>query len=1040
MVGTPLSWFIRNPIAANLLMVLLIIGGFMTVPSLDKQFFPTPEINQVSVTMPFPGAGPAEVEEQICIRVEEAIHDLTGIKEIRSIAQQGMGTILIEATQDYPVQRLTADIKTRVDAIDTFPSDAERPVVTELTYRHLMAVVALAGDLDAYELKELGETLRDELARQPYVSVVDLQTTKPYEVSVDISEATLRRYGLSFENVVSAIQGASLNLPAGAIKSREGDVRVQTRGQAYNRADFERIVLFTKRDGTELLLGDVADIRDGFADWDLSVSFDGRPSLEMYVYVTANPDVLRTSETIRQWVAKRQPSLPPGVELSVWRDSAKDFSGRVDTLLKNGIGGLLLVGIVLVLFLRPKLAFWVGTGIAVAFLGTLFMVKYTGVSLNMVSLFAFLLVLGIVVDDAIIVGEAIHTHQTRGEFGERGALLGVHSVVKPVMFAVISTMVFFFPMMMMPGEWAVAARAIPVVVILALAFSLVECLLILPAHLAHLGPEKPAKNPLMRRLEQWRRVCAEGMLNFARYRYRPFLARSLNQHYLVGAIFFVAFVFSIALYGGGWLKTAFFPRVNSDYVYATVEMPEGGPYAVTKLLRDRMLASAEELKLEWNERDEFQETPAVSHVSAVSEANRITMVIGTVSEDVDTEELARDFRERVGPVPEAKSIRMDFTIRDPGKPIKLVLASRSTEELIGVVPDVRRALASYPGVFDVSDSFDSARDEVVLELKPAAEGLGITLAHVARQVRQAFYGAEAQRIPRGREDVKVMVRYPESERRSIGNLDDMYIRTPTGAEVPFETVASYRIEPGYQKLERLDRMRTLEVEADVSWDGATPLEVVTAVIEDWLPQWQQRYPGLQLKLDGELQEEAEFQRAMLKYMVLAMLVIFGLMAIAFRSYWQPFLVLTAIPFGIMGAIFGHALLNWQISIFSMMGVIACAGVVVNDNLVLIDRVNTLRGEGLTLREAVLQAGEDRFRPIILTSLTTFVGLLPIMSETSVQAQFLIPMVTSLAFGVLFATGVTLVLVPSLYLIGEDVAELFDRLKASGKPRALSLSK
>ncbi|MEL0039504.1 MAG: efflux RND transporter permease subunit, partial [Halieaceae bacterium] len=584
MVGTPLSWFIRNPIAANLLMVLLIIGGFMTVPSLDKQFFPTPEINQVSVTMPFPGAGPAEVEEQICIRVEEAIHDLTGIKEIRSIAQQGMGTILIEAAQDYPVQRLTADIKTRVDAIDTFPSDAERPVVTELTYRHLMAVVALAGDLDAYELKELGETLRDELARQPYVSVVDLQTTKPYEVSVDISEATLRRYGLSFENVVSAIQGASLNLPAGAIKSREGDVRVQTRGQAYNRADFERIVLFTKRDGTELLLGDVADIRDGFADWDLSVSFDGRPSLEMYVYVTANPDVLRTSETIRQWVAKRQPSLPPGVELSVWRDSAKDFSGRVDTLLKNGIGGLLLVGIVLVLFLRPKLAFWVGTGIAVAFLGTLFMVKYTGVSLNMVSLFAFLLVLGIVVDDAIIVGEAIHTHQTRGEFGERGALLGVHSVVKPVMFAVISTMVFFFPMMMMPGEWAVAARAIPVVVILALAFSLVECLLILPAHLAHLGPEKPAKNPLMRRLEQWRRVCAEGMLNFARYRYRPFLARSLNQHYLVGAIFFVAFVFSIALYGGGWLKTAFFPRVNSDYVYATVEMPEGGPYAVTELL------------------------------------------------------------------------------------------------------------------------------------------------------------------------------------------------------------------------------------------------------------------------------------------------------------------------------------------------------------------------------------------------------------------------------------------------------------------------
>ncbi|MBL6696546.1 MAG: efflux RND transporter permease subunit, partial [Luminiphilus sp.] len=470
------------------------------------------------------------------------------------------------------------------------------------------------------------------------------------------------------------------------------------------------------------------------------------------------------------------------------------------------------------------------------------------------------------------------------------------------------------------------------------------------------------------------------------------------------------------------------------------EMPEGGPYAVTEMLRDRMIAAAEDLKVAWNSRPEFAVTPAVSHVSAVAEANRITMVIGTVSEEVDTEELAQDFRERVGAVPEAKSIRMDFTIRDPGKPIKLVLASRSTEELVDVVPDVRRALASYPGVFDISDSFDSARDEVVLELKPAAEALGITLAQVARQVRQAFYGAEAQRIPRGREDVKVMVRYPESERRSIGNLDDMYIRTPAGTEVPFETVARYRVEPGYQKLERLDRMRTLEVEADVSWDGAAPLEVVTAVINDWLPQWQQRYPGLQLKLDGELQEEAEFQRAMLKYMTLAMLMIFGLMAIAFRSYWQPFLVLTAIPFGIMGAIFGHALLNWQISIFSMMGVIACAGVVVNDNLVLIDRVNTLRGQGLALREAVLQAGEDRFRPIILTSLTTFVGLLPIMSETSVQAQFLIPMVTSLAFGVLFATGVTLVLVPALYIVGEDSAALAGRLKQLGRHYILGLSR
>lgn len=1017
----PLAWMINNPIAANLLMVLLIIGGVLTTPSLDKQFFPTPELNQVSVTMPFPGAGPAEVEEQICVRIEEAVHDLNGVKEIRSTAVQGVGTVIIDAIQEYPMQRLTSDIKTRVDAIDTFPSDAERPVVTELTYRHLMSVVKLSGDLDEYELKELAETLRDDLARQPWVSMVDLVTTRPYEVSIDISESTLRRYGLTFDDVVGAVQSASLNLPAGSIKTREGDVRVQTRGQAYQRADFERIVLLTRPDGTELLLGELATIVDGFKDVDLDTTFDDKPALGLYIYVTSNPDVLKTSKVVNRWVAEQEQRLPPGAALTVWQDVSKSFRGRVTTLLENGIGGLLLVAAVLVLFLRPKLAFWVGVGIAVAFLGTLFMLQFTGISLNMISLFAFLLVLGIVVDDAIIVGESIHTHQARGEKAELGALHGVRDVFKPVMFAVISTMIFFVPMLLLPGDWSTAARSIPVVVLLALTFSLVECLLILPAHLAHLGPEKPPQSRVMVHITRWRQACADGMVWFARYRYRPFLRRALNHHFTVAGVFLVAFAMSIALYGGGWLRSAFFPKVNSDYVYANVEMPEGGAFEDTVAVRDRMVAAAQALKADWNNRLEYSQVPAISHVEADTQANKVTVVIGTVSESVNTERLANEYRELVGPLPEAKEVRMDFTIRDPGKPIKLVFASRNIDDLEAVAPRARQALAAYPGVFDVSDSFDSPRDEIVLDLKPAAEALGITLASVARQVRQAFYGAEAQRIPRGREDVKVMVRYPEAERRSLGNLDSMYIRTPDGTEVPFETVASYRIKAGYQKLERLDRMRTLEVRADVRRDGASPRAVVDGVLRDALPQWQREFPGLQLKLDGELQEEAEFKSAMLQFMGLAMLLIFGLMAIAFRSYWQPLLVLTAIPFGIMGAIFGHALLNWEISIFSMMGVIACAGVVVNDNLVLIDRVNKLRAQGYALWDALLQGGEDRFRPIILTSLTTFVGLLPIMSETSVQAQFLIPMVTSLAFGVLFATGVTLVLVPALYLIGDDCA-------------------
>jgi multidrug efflux pump subunit AcrB len=1011
---------VHNPIAANLLMVLLVLGGLMSIPGIEKQFFPQPEINQVSITMPFPGASPREVEEQICVRIEEAIHDLSGIDEIRSTAREGAAQVMVEAIADYPMQRLTNDIKTRIDAINTFPADAERPVVTEITYRHLMGVVHLAGDLDERELKELGETLRDDLARQPNVSLVELETPRPYEVSIEVSEMDLRRFGLSFEQVVSAIRGASLNLPAGAIKGEDGDIRVQTRGQAYRRADFERIVVATARDGTQVLLRDVATVIDGFEDVDIDNTFNGRPALGLYAFVTSNPDVLASSRTIRDWVAEKSAELPPNVELIFWRDTAQPFRLRVKTLLENGVGGLLLVSLVLVLFLRPKLALWVASGIGVAFLGTFFVLPYTGISLNMISLFAFLLVLGIVVDDAIIVGEAVHTAQSRGVPGEAGALEGVRSVFKPVLFAVISTMVFFVPMLLLPGDWAVAARSIPTVVLLALTFSLIECLLILPAHLAHMGPEKPARGAIWRRAEAARHRCADWLMWVARARFRPFLAFSLRHHLMVGGIFLIAFALSIALYGGGWLRTAFFPRVNSDYVFAFVDMPEGGAYEDSLDMLERLQRAAETVKAEWNARPEFTLEPAIGNIIAKAAGNSVELTLQSVSEAVDTEQLARDLRAAAGPLRDAKEVRMDFTIRDPGKPIYMVLASRNVDDLEALAEEMRAALETYPGVYDISDSFDNPRDEVILALKPAAETLGITLGDVARQVQQAFYGAEAQRIPRGREDVRVMVRYPEEERRSLANLNSMYIRGPSGVEVPFESIATYDVEPGYQKLERLDRLRTLEVRADVSPDGAQPRAIVDAIFRDYLPQWQAKYPGLTVDLEGELQEQAEFQSAMLKFMVLAMLVIYALMAVAFRSYWQPLLVLTAVPFGLMGAIFGHAILDWQVSIFSMMGVIACAGVVVNDNLVLIDRINQLRAQGYELMECLLQGAEDRFRPIILTSLTTFVGLLPIMSETSVQAQFLIPMVTSLAFGVLFATGVTLLLVPALYLLAEDL--------------------
>ena len=1025
----PVTWFIKNPIAGNLLMVLLIIGGFASIPKLDKQFFPTPEINQIEIRMEFRGASPSEVEEQISVRIEEAVHDLNGIEELRSVSREGLALVMVEVESDYPTQKLTNDINTRVDAIRTFPSDAERPTVTELTYRHQMGRVQIYGDLSEREMKQLGETLRDELVRQPWVSIVELQTARPYEVSIEVAEESLQRYQITFDQLANAVRRASINLPAGSVKRESGDLLIQTRGQAYDRADFESIVLRSDLSGQELLLSDVATIRDTFEDIDVDIEFNGQRSLGLNVYVTTSPDVILTTDTVKAWVAERSQTLPEGVSLEFWQDPSKSFKERVRTLVSNGLGGLVLVIVVLMLFLRPMLAFWVSVGIVVAYMGTLFVLPYTGQGLNMISLFAFLLTLGIVVDDAIIVGESVHSAQSRGLSGEHGALVGARQVVKPVVFAVISTMVFFAPMFFLPGEWGPASMGIPVVVCLALAFSLIESLLILPSHLAHMKPEPDT--PPTSWLGRTRRACADGLSWFANDRYRPFLEKCLRNHAMVGGFFLVMLCLSLALFGGGYLKSAFFPRVNSDFVVGNIEMPQGGAFSDTQAMRDRMINAAEEIKASYNTQPRFAETGAIDNILGVAGGNKIDLVMQTVSDDLDTEEVAKRLRERLGDLSEAKDVRFDFTIRDPGKPITLQFASDSIADLELLAGEVRSSLERYPGVFDISDSFDAPLEELVLSLKPAAENLGITLADVATQIRQAFYGEEVQRIPRDGEDVRVMVRYPESERRAIANINSMYIRTSSGREVPFSTVATYRVETGYQSIERVNRLRTLEVAADVADDGAPPRAIVESILQNDGPMWLQMYPGLSINMDGELQEEIEFQQAMVYLGMLSMLVIFGLMAIAFKSYWQPFLVLTAVPFGLMGAIFGHWILGWQVSMFSIMGVIACAGVVVNDNLVLIDRINNLRAEGMDLESALLQGATDRFRPIILTSVTTFVGLVPIMLETSVQAQFLIPMVVSLSFGVMFATGVTLVLVPALYLLGDDLGRLFGTLSRKG---------
>ncbi|MEM8492210.1 MAG: efflux RND transporter permease subunit [Pseudomonadota bacterium] len=1014
-MGAITRWFIANPIAGNLLMVFLVALGISGVFRIDKDFFPSIKVNQVSVALSYPGASPREVEEQICVRIEEAIHTLDGIKEIRSSASQGVGQVFVEALPGYELQRLTAEIKNKVDAIDTFPVDAEKPVVTELAFRVPMVTVTVSGELNEKSLKEISEALRDDLAEQPWVTIVELSKPRPYEVSVEVSEYDLRRYGMSFNELVEAIRKASLNLPAGSIKTAEGAIRLQTRGQAYVQEDFEDIVIRTQRDGTQLKLGEVATVIDGFEDMDIRTRFDRSPSHNLTVFATEHPNVLRTSEAVRSWVAEQRLQLPNGIDLTVWQDRSDSLRARISTLLNNGVGGLLLVFALLLLFLRPRLAMWVSVGIGVAFFGALGLLQFTGVSLNMMSLFAFLLILGIVVDDAIIVGESVHAHQSTGESAHSGATNGTLGVLKPVMFAVISTMVFFAPMLAMPGTIAQFAFPIPVVVLIALTFSLVECLWILPAHLAHMPPLKESSYAPMRAIERVRRRFADGMVYVADSVYRPLLERAIHSAPVAAASFFAFLLITLGLFGGGWVKVAFFPEIQADYMRARVTLPEGGPFADTLRVLEKIETAAEQLKVEYTEGD--RESNAVGHIYSRGDANVATVTLEARSNTVEGKELAQRWEALIGPLPSAKSFQIDFTTNDRGKPISLILAANDTKTLETVTAELREELGRFTGVYNITDTLETARDEVVLSLQPAAENLGLSLADLARQVREGFYGGEVQRIPRQREDVKVMVRYPDSERLSVDDLSNLRIRTGDGSEVPFNTVATVTFEPGFPTISRLDRKRTVEVSADIVDGGPSANEIVSALRKVQVPTWEAAHPGLLLDLDGEMKEAADFAVYLAKALLASMAIIYGLMAIAFRSYWQPLLVLTAVPFGMMGAILGHLFLGLNVTMVSFLGVIACSGVVVNDNLVLIDRINQLKDRGYSLRDALLTGGVDRFRPIILTSLTTFVGLLPIMSETSTQAQFLIPMVVSLAFGVLFATAVTLVLVPVLYELG-----------------------
>ena len=1019
-MNASIRWFVNNPVAANLLMIIILIGGVFGAYGIGKEVFPSISVNYITVNMPYPGAGPKEVEEQIVVRIEEAIYNLEGIKSLSSEARKGRGSVTVEIDTNYEMTKMLNDIKSRVDAVTTFPRDAERPIVTEVVEREEVIRIALFGDAEERVLKEYGERIRDDLAALRDIDFVEVWGVRQPQVDIELSEIDMRRYGLSFDDVVSAIRRTSLNLPAGTIRADSGDIQVQTRGQAYYEEDFNRIAVTSRDDGTEITIGDVALVKDTFEERNSLTRFNGKTAIFLAISVGEDPDVMATTKAVKDYVATGGAFLPDELQMDTWRDFSVMFEGRLSLLTKNAIGGLILVFIILMLFLSPQLALWVAVGIGVAYMGALWILPGVGLTLNMLSMFSFLLILGIIVDDAIIVGESIFRHQEEGLDRFAAAQAGAQAVSKPVFLAVLSTMIFFSPIFFLPGLWgAQLLWAIPAITIIALGFSLIESLWILPSHLSQMKPEKERTSELGA-IHKARRWCASGLTRVGQNIFRPLLQKALRWHSLTLVLFFLAFALSLTLVGAGYVRQVQMPNVASDFIRMRLEMPDG----YSKEAKLEIIKRAERASTQLSGDLIIQEVVKTDRLIA----NQLSFMWGDnirlmlelspeVSGKIQPKLVAERWQYYMGPVPDAKKIDVDITLGPPQSRFSISLTASNTDQLAEAAEFVKQQLEQLPGTRNIRDDLHSGRADIDISLLPNADSLGVSLSQVATQVRQGFYGAEAQRVPRGRDDVRVMVRYPKDARSQVDTLEDMRIRTTAGAEVPFYSVAEANYVPGYSRIKRKDRERSIVITALPSTGKLTVSEIAEIIYGDVADEMRLLFPEVSIKKDGQIEDQEEYNSAALKLFGLAILLIYTIMAIEFKSYLKPLGVLSAIPFGIMGAIFGHLLMGLNFSLLSMVGVLAVSGVVVNDNLVLIDRIIQLREEGEDVSTALIRGSVDRFRPIILTSLTTFIGLTPILFETSVQAQFLIPMVASLAFGVLFATTVTLLFVPCLYMTG-----------------------
>ena len=1047
-----LAEFARNTVFANIVFILIFLGGGIAAMSMIRENFPEFSLDLLTVSIAYPGADPEEVEEGISQKIEEAVQEIEGIKLYTTTSKEGVGTTLIEIKENFPAGDVLEDVRTRINAISTFPADAEKPVIDELTVKDAVMLLYLSGEMSERRIKEWSERIKDEIQQLPEVSQVSIFGAREYEVSIEVSEAQLRKYGLKLSDVAAAVRRSNLNLAGGTIRSRGEEIRVRTVGRKYTGKELSRIVVLARPEGEIITLDRLAVIKDGFSEDPIAATINGETSVLVMVWKTSEEDSLKISKAVQGFVKVKQQELPAGANLKVLYDNTEMLRSRINLLLKNGIIGLGIVFLLLWTFLNARLSFWSGMGIPISIAGALFILWAMGGTINMVSLFGLIMVLGIVVDDAIVVGEAIYVHRKSGKPPLRAAVDGISEVGLPVVAAVLTTVVAFIPLFYVGGIMGKFIAILPLVVIACLMISLLECLFLLPAHLSDLpNPNRKEKqaNPLTRRLEALHHLTARGMEWCVDRVYKPFLGKTLYWRYISFATAITILLLTAGLLRSGLLKFEVFPAVDGFIITATVEFPDGTPVAITedavKKIDAALLKMAQQtatrsgdplikdrLSLVGQTLQQLPETgPHVGSVQAI--------LLESDKRGIHTKDLMVAWEKEVGAIPGVKSLIFEgMQHGPPGAPIEVWLQGYDMDTIIRASEDLKQRLRKFDGVFQIRSDYSRGKNELRLKLKFEAQTLGLTVDDLARQVYAGYYGDEAVRLQRGRDDVRIKVRYTADERRRLSDFEKVYIRTPAGHEVPLLSVADIYFSPGYSTIIRTNGLRRIAVSADIDTNKANANEIFKELNANYFPQLIYRFPDLSVALQGEQKKMRESFESLYIGFPLAVVGIFIIIATMFRSYTQPFVILFTVPFGIIGAVLAHPVLGFELSIMSIFGMVALTGVVVNNAIVLIERVNENMAEGLPFFEAIIQGGARRFRAIFLTSLSTIGGLAPLIMETDLQARFMIPMALSLAAGVAFATVLTLVLIPSLLAILSDLRLLIHRLRYGVWPKRLDV--